>query len=221
VGAVIFDLDGVLVDSEPNYFEAERLLLAEHGVEFTEADKRPYIGMSTLAMLEDVVPRYGIGAPVAELLERKNALYLELAARFTVVYEQTSALVRALHGRYPLALASGSSPAVIDVVLAAAGLREYFDVVISAESVERGKPHPDLFLEAARQLGVPPGDCVVVEDSSYGVQAAIAAGMRCIAVPYLVDAPLDEAFSAAHLLVEEGMTRFDADEALAWIESRN
>ncbi|HEX7489825.1 MAG TPA: HAD-IA family hydrolase, partial [Anaeromyxobacteraceae bacterium] len=97
---------------------------------------------------------------------------------------------------------------------------EYLPIVVSAEEVPRGKPAPDVFLEAARRLGVPPHACAVVEDSQHGVEAASRAFMRCIAVPYLVDEPLPDAFLMADLLFERGMSAFDASRALDWVEER-
>ena len=220
VRAVIFDLDGVLVDSEPNYLESEQRLLADYGIQFTARMKRPYIGMSTREMLDDVASRFAIPERTDVLLARKNAYYLEIAARSTKTYPQTRRLLTLLHEHgYPLAVASGSSPDVIEVVLSAARLNGYFDVLLSADSVARGKPAPDLFLATASRLNVEPQGCLVIEDSSYGVQAAIAAGMRCIAIPYVLDAPLDDQFAAADLLVSTGMTDLRPEEAFAWIRS--
>jgi beta-phosphoglucomutase-like phosphatase (HAD superfamily) len=93
-------------------------------------------------------------------------------------------------------------------------------VVVSAEEVPRGKPHPDVFEEAARRLGIPAHECLAVEDSRQGVEAAKRAFMRCIAVPYLTDQPLSDRFAMADLLFEEGMKSFDADAAFRWIEKR-
>jgi beta-phosphoglucomutase-like phosphatase (HAD superfamily) len=90
--------------------------------------------------------------------------------------------------------------------------------VLSADEVPRGKPAPDVFLEAARRLGVPPEECLVIEDTRYGVEAAKRAFMRCIAVPYLTDPPLADAFLMADLLFPDGMKGFDADRAFGWIE---
>jgi beta-phosphoglucomutase-like phosphatase (HAD superfamily) len=92
------------------------------------------------------------------------------------------------------------------------------EIVLSADEVPRGKPAPDVFLEAARRLGVPPEECLVIEDTRYGVEAAKRAFMRCIAVPYLTDPPLADAFLMADLLFPDGMKGFDADHAFAWIE---
>ena len=220
LSAAIFDLDGVLVDSEPNYLAAERDLLAGYGIDFTQELKRPYIGWGTRDMLVDVAARYGIGDPVDDLVERKNAAYLELTRRHVVGYPGTREILLGLRADgLPAALASGSSPEVIAVILAALDLTGAFDVVVSAEQVERGKPAPDLFLEAARRLGVPEGGCVVFEDSEAGVRAALAAGMRCVAIPYLPDPPLPEPFHRAHLLVEGGMPALDPAAVLAWLRS--
>jgi beta-phosphoglucomutase-like phosphatase (HAD superfamily) len=92
-------------------------------------------------------------------------------------------------------------------------------VVVSAEEVPRGKPAPDVFLEAARRLGVPAHECAVVEDARFGVEAARRAFMRCIAVPYLHDPPLDDAFLMADLLFPDGMDGFDAGRALEWLDA--
>lgn len=216
--AVIFDLDGVLVDSEPNYLAAERMLLADHGIDFTEEMKRPYIGWSTREMIVDLVSRFDLTEQVDALVARKNAYYLTLAAGATRVYPPTRRLLTRLREYgMPVALASGSSPEVIDVVLGSAGLRHLFDVVMSADSVRLGKPAPDLFLATAGRLGVPSAHCVVLEDSSPGVRSAIAAGMRCVAIPYLPDEPLDPVYRQADLLVEGGMGEFRPEDVFAWM----
>jgi beta-phosphoglucomutase-like phosphatase (HAD superfamily) len=120
----------------------------------------------------------------------------------------------------PLAIASGSSPGVLRTLLEAAGLLPGIGVLVSAEEVPRGKPYPDIFEETARRLGVPAHECVAIEDSRHGVEAAKRAFMRCIAVPYLTDPPLSDRFAMADLLFEGGMQSFDADTAFRWIEER-
>ncbi len=221
IRAILFDLDGTLVDSEPNYYLADRELMARRGIAFTEADKRRYIGGSNADMMADLVRRYGLGDDPAALGLEKNRLYLEIAETRTRVVPEMKRFWDAVRARgLPVAVASGSSPHVIARLLEVAGLSGEVEVVVSAEEVPRGKPAPDVFLEAARRLGVAPHECGVVEDAAFGVEAAHRAFMRCIAVPYLHDAPLDAAFEMADLLFEDGMDGFDAARALAWLEAQ-
>ncbi|WP_282699963.1 HAD family phosphatase [Streptomyces sp. CC219B] len=217
--AVIFDLDGTLVDSEPNYYEAGRQLLAEHGVpDFSWAEHERYVGISTLETVTSWKARYGLRASVEELLAAKNRRYLDLARSATRAYPQMRKFVELLAGEgVPMAVASGSSREAIDAVLAGTGLDAHLHTVVSADEVERGKPAPDVFLEAARRLGAAPGDCVVLEDAAPGAAAAHAAGMRCIAIPYVAaqaDAP---EFATAGLLLRGGQEEFTARAAYDWL----
>jgi len=216
--AVLFDLDGTLVDSEPTYYEADRRLLASRGIPFSAEDKRRYIGGGNLEMMADLKRRFGFPESAAALAEEKNRIYLELAPHHTRPYPEMARFVERLRGAgLPLAVASGSSPAVLEAVLEAVGLGHAFDAVVSAEEVARGKPAPDVFLEAARRLGAAAPECLVVEDAWQGVQAARSAGMRCLAVPYLVDQPLHAVFAEADLLVAEGAAGFTAERAWALV----
>lgn len=217
---VIFDLDGTLVDSEPNYYEAGRRVLATYGVtDFSWEDHTRFIGIGTRETLEALSAEYGIDAPLEELLAGKNRAYLELARAHTEVFPQMRAFVERLHAAgHPMAVASGSSRAAIEAVLAGTGLDARLTTLVSAEEVGRGKPEPDVFLEAARRLGVAPGDCVVLEDAPPGALAARRAGMRCIAVPYVPGTADDPAFAAAGLLFAGGQREFTAQAAYAWLE---
>ncbi|WP_244258330.1 HAD family phosphatase [Streptomyces sp. Tu 2975] len=217
--SVIFDLDGTLVDSEPNYFEAGRRVLAAHGVlDFDWEQHQRFIGIGTRETLEILRARYALDAPLDELLAAKNRVYLELASASTDVFPQMRRFVERLSARgVPMAVASGSSRAAIEAVLAVTGLAAYIAVTVSAEEVGRGKPEPDVFLEAARRLAAAPGDCVVVEDAPPGAAAARAAGMRCIAVPYVEDTAEDTAFLAADLLFKGGQREFTAEAAYGWV----
>ncbi|MEU9037625.1 HAD family phosphatase [Streptomyces sp. NPDC048352] len=220
--SVIFDLDGTLVDSEPNYYESGRRTLERHGVpDFTWEQHSRFIGIGTLETLEVLKDRYGLRAPVEQLLAEQNAAYLELARTRTRTFPQMRAFVERLHGRgVPMAVASGSSREAIDAVLEGTGLAALLPTAVSAEEVGRGKPAPDVFLEAARRLGAPPGDCVVVEDAAPGALAAHAAGMRCVAVPYVAGTAGDPAFAAAGLLFAGGHREFSADAAEDWLFTR-
>jgi HAD superfamily hydrolase (TIGR01509 family) len=217
--AVIFDLDGTLVDSEPNYYEAGRQVLAEHGVPgFTWADHERYVGISTLETVTLWRREYGLRASVEELLAAKNRRYLELARAATRAYPEMRAFVELLAGEgVPMAVASGSSPEAIEAILAGTGLDAWLRTVVSADEVERGKPAPDVFLEAARRLGVAPADCVVVEDAAPGAAAAHAAGMRCIAVPYVAAQAGAPEFATAGLLLRGGQPDFTARAAYDWL----
>lgn len=217
--SVIFDLDGTLVDSEPNYFESGRRTLERHGVpDFTWEQHARYIGIGTLETLEIMRDAYGIQAPVEQLLTEQNAAYLELARAHTEAYPEMRKFVERLHGDgVPMAVASGSSREAIDAVLAGTGLDALLTTVVSAEEVERGKPAPDVFLEAARRLGADPADCVVLEDAAPGALAARAAGMECVAIPYVAATADDPAFAAAGLLFPSGQREFSADTTYAWI----
>ncbi|MFC7472088.1 HAD family hydrolase [Actinomadura keratinilytica] len=136
----------------------------------------------------------------------------------TPVFEQMALLVERLHrAGVPMAVASGSSNSAITAVLTGTGLDDLLGPAVSAEEVPRGKPAPDVFLEAARRLGAAPVDCVVIEDAEPGVAAALAARMRCVAVPSVPPAADDPVFSAAGLLFPEGQPSFRAAETYDWI----
>lgn len=217
--SVVFDLDGTLVDSEPNYYEAGRLTLAEHGVpDFSWAEHERYVGISTRETITDWRERYGLRTSVEDLLEVKNGHYLRLARASTQVYPEMRRFVELLAAEgVPMAVASGSSPEAIEAILAGTRLDVHLRTVVSAEEVPRGKPAPDVFLEAARRLGADPADCVVLEDAVPGVAAAHAAGMRCIAIPYVAaqaDAP---EFATAALLLRGGQREFTARVAHKWL----
>ncbi|MGW0394340.1 HAD family hydrolase [Streptomyces sp. NPDC003042] len=220
--SVIFDLDGTLVDSEPNYYASGRLVLERHGVcDFTWEQHARFVGIGTLETLEILKERYGLPAPVEQLLAEQNAAYLELARARTEAYPQMRKFVERLHAQgVPMAVASGSSREAIDAVLEGTGLDVLLTTVVSAEEVAHGKPAPDVFLEAARRLGAVPADCVVVEDAAPGAVAARAAGMSCMAIPYMTDTAGDPAFAAADLLFAGGQPQFSADAACDWLAAR-
>jgi len=217
--SVIFDLDGTLVDSEPNYYEATRQTLAEHGVpDFTWAQHERFVGISTQETLALLKERHGLKTPVDELLTETNSRYLALARTATHAYPEMRKFVELLAADgAPMAVASGSSPEAIEAILAGTGLDTVLRTVVSADEVAHGKPAPDVFLEAARRLGAAPTDCVVLEDAAPGAAAAHAAGMRCIAIPYVTaqaDAP---EFATAGLLLRGGQAEFSAQGAYDWL----
>ncbi|MFG2769732.1 HAD family hydrolase [Streptomyces sp. NPDC048350] len=219
--SVIFDLDGTLVDSEPNYYEATRRTLAAFAgaTDFDWERHTRFIGIGTRETLEILAVQYGIDAPVDELLDATNRSYLELARASTPVYPEMRTFVERLRtAGVPMAVASGSSRAAIEAVLVGTGLDACLTTLVSAEEVGRGKPEPDVFLEAARRLGADPARCVVFEDAAPGALAARSAGMRCVALPYVAATADDPAFLAADLLFPGGQAEFTAHAALEWLD---
>ncbi|WP_262062786.1 HAD family hydrolase [Streptomyces sp. STR69] len=217
--SVIFDLDGTLVDSEPNYYEATRQTLAEHGVpDFTWTQHERFVGISTQETLALLKERYGLKAPVEELLAETNSRYLALARAATRVYPEMRKFMELLAAEgVPMAVASGSSPEAIEAILTGTGLDAVLRTAVSADEVARGKPAPDVFLEAARRLGATPADCVVLEDAAPGAAAAHAAGMRCIAIPYVTAQAGAPEFATAGLLLRGGQAEFSAQGAYDWL----
>ncbi len=181
--AVIFDMDGVVVDSEPRHERAFLEVVTElgygdnHGVQFAK-----YIGRTDREIWVDFVTRHHPAHSLEDLLAMKRARVLEILRRDQPLFEGLPELVEKLEKRYRLGLASGSKPLVVEEVLRFRGLRRFFSVVTTSSEVKHGKPAPDIFLHAARLLGVEPRDCWVIEDSKPGVAAGIAAGMRVIAI---------------------------------------
>jgi HAD superfamily hydrolase (TIGR01509 family) len=183
IEAVVFDLDGVLVDSEHVWDEVREELARERGGRWHERAQVEMMGMSSTEWsryMHDVV---GLSASPEEIndevVRRMQARY----ANDLPLIDGAVDAVERLVGSFRLGLASSSNRQLIDAVLARAGLARFFDVTLSSEEVARGKPAPDVFLEAARRLDVAPERCAAVEDSGNGVRAAHAAGMRVIAVP--------------------------------------
>ena len=200
--AVIFDLDGVLMDSEQRWNEAKEALVRETGGRWLEDAPRTMMGMSSpewSAYLRDelAVPM-DAGAINREIVRRMQDGYRSELPLLPGAGEA----VRALAERWPLGLASSANREVIDLVLELAGFGDAFRVTVSSEEVERGKPAPDVYLKAARELGAAPARCVAVEDSSSGLRAAAAARMTVIAVPNPHYPPDPEALALAAATVD-------------------
>ncbi len=220
IQAVIFDLDGTLIDSEKFYYKADHRLMKEYGIDLTPEIKNDY-GCGNLDMMRMMKDRFFLQDSPETLLKKKNDYYMEMARNNTVVYPKTFRLLKKLNtDGYPLALASGSSPEVLKELLENTGLKDYFTLIISSEEVDQGKPDPQIFLESAHRLNILPQNCVVIEDSPQGVEAAKRAFMMCIAIPSIIKKPLHENFLLADLLFENGMESFDDIIAFRWIKNR-
>lgn len=200
--AVIFDLDGVIIDSEPLHFEADVLTMRDYGMELTEAVLISYVGTSGPEMWAELIGKYGIPDTlpniIAKQLHHKKELLAE--ATLTAIPGVRELLECIKHSGFRIGLASSSSRFFIEAVITSLGIAGYFEAVASGEEVALSKPAPDVFLRAAELLGVKPEHCVVIEDSANGVRAAKAAGMRCIGFVNLNSGMQD--LAAADLIVE-------------------
>jgi HAD superfamily hydrolase (TIGR01509 family) len=197
IEAVVFDLDGVLLDTEERWDEARRRLAEERGARWPDDVQRAMMGMSSpewSRYMHDVI---GLAEPPeeisAEVVRRLEALYRE---RLPLVPGALDA-VRRIGARWPLGIASSSNRPLIKLFIELTGTRELFRTTVSSEEVERGKPAPDVYLEAARRLGVDPAKCVAIEDSENGIRSASAAGLRVVAIPNRVFPPSEETLSLA------------------------
>lgn len=208
VEAVVFDLDGVLVDSEPLWEQVRRQVVAEYGGRWTDDAQSRLMGMSTPEWARYLGDDLGVGLPpddvAALVIERMGARYAE---RLPLIPGAVEA-VRAMAARWPLGLASSSPQALIEAVLDAAALGDAFAVALSTEGVARGKPAPDIYLTVAERLGTNPARCAAVEDSSNGLRSAAAAGMRVIAIPHPRYPPDPDALALAGLVLPglDGLT---------------
>jgi len=183
IEAVVFDLDGVLVDSEPVWEQVRRQVVAEHGGHWAPDAQQRLMGMSTGEWARYLGQDLGVGLPpetiAALVIDQMKARYAE----HVPFLPGAVGAVRRLAARWPLGLASSSPPALIDTILDGAGLRECFAVAMSTEEVAHGKPAPDIYLAVTGRLGRPPRRCAAVEDSANGLRSAAAAGLQVIAVP--------------------------------------
>ena len=202
IRAVIFDLDGVLIDSEQVWDTAREQLTKELGGRWHAGAQRDMMGMSSLEWSRYMHEDLGIELPPQEIsdevVRRLQRLYRE---RLPLLPGAREAVER-LAARWPLAVASSSNRPLIELVLGLAGIADRFRVTVSSEEVPRGKPAPDVYLEAARRLGVDAGDCAAIEDSEKGLLSARSAAMRVIAIPNREFPPGDEALAAADVVLD-------------------
>src|SRR5262245_23502184 len=202
IEAVVFDMDGVLVDTEHLWDEVREALTEEWGGRYTPEAQEAMMGMSSVEWSRYLHEAVGLREPPdvinAEVVRRMLARY---ETELPIVPGAVEAVRRAAAAGLRLAVASSSNRELIDAVLERLGLTELFDVTLSSEEVERGKPAPDVYLEAARRLGVEPGRCVAIEDSASGIRAAHAAGMRVVAYPNRHYPPAAEVLALADAVV--------------------
>jgi HAD superfamily hydrolase (TIGR01509 family) len=199
--AVVFDLDGVIIDTEEVWEEVRRAYVASYGKQFRPDSQTRMMGMSTPEWSTHLSQEVGVPRTpeqvATDVLDRMAERYREA---LPLIPGSVDA-VRRMAARFPVALASSSARVLIDQVLSTAGLADVFRVTLSTEEVPRGKPFPDVYLEATSRLGLAPAVCAAVEDSSNGLRSAAAAGLAVIAVPHGVYPPAPDALATASLVI--------------------
>jgi len=199
--AVVFDLDGVIVDSESAWVEAKRELVDRAGGTWKPEATRAMLGMSSPEWSRYLRDELGVPMAVEEI---NAAVVAALERRYRealpLIPGAVDAVLR-IAARWPLGLASSSNREIIDLVLAESGLTEAFAVTVSSEEVARGKPAPDVYVEATRRLGADPGRCVAIEDSSNGLRSAAAAGQAVVAIPNREFPPDPDALALANAVL--------------------
>lgn len=208
IEAIVFDLDGVLVDSEQLWDRARREVVDERGGHWREGATEAMQGMSSTEWSGYLHDDLGVPVERTEINDLVVRKLLDLYQQRLPLLPGAPEAVNRLARRWPLALASSSNREVIDRVLALAGLGTAFGAVVSSEEVPRGKPYPDVYLEAAHRLGAPPRRAVAVEDSANGIRAALAAGLTVVAVPNRDYPPPPEVLDRSALVLDglDGLT---------------
>ena len=198
---VVFDMDGVLIESEEIWDAVREAYVRERNGRYDEEIQRAMMGMSSPEWSRYLHETAGVA-------DEPDAINDEVVRRMLDAYRERLPLfdgavdaVRRLAARFPLAVASSSNRSLIDTVLDVSGLADAFRATVSSEEVARGKPAPDVYLEAARRLGVAPGRCAAIEDSHSGIRSAKAAGMRVIAIPNPSYPPDADALAQADVLI--------------------
>jgi haloacid dehalogenase superfamily, subfamily IA, variant 3 with third motif having DD or ED/haloacid dehalogenase superfamily, subfamily IA, variant 1 with third motif having Dx(3-4)D or Dx(3-4)E/beta-phosphoglucomutase family hydrolase len=184
VKALIFDMDGVLIDSEPVHLCAFQKFFQEYGIEYTEADNGEFLGQKDIEIADQLIARYELPLTREQVVAKKEEAFQSLIIANPVARDGLiETLEAAARLQLKLAVASSATLGSIKLIVNVLDIRKYFHSLTSGDEVQNGKPAPDVYLLAAERLGVPPQNCLVIEDTDAGVQAAKSANMRCIAIP--------------------------------------
>ncbi len=182
--AIIFDMDGVLVDSEPMHLQSYQEILAVYGIAYSEEDNREFLGRKDIVILEMLKQRHILERSAEDLLFEKESILARLLQHDSVPRPGLIAVLETAHANgLPMAVASSATLPTIELVVDALGIRGYFKTLTSGDEVAHGKPAPDVYLLAARRLGIDPRQCLAIEDTAAGITAAKAAAMYCVAIP--------------------------------------
>jgi HAD superfamily hydrolase (TIGR01509 family) len=202
IDAVVFDLDGVIVDSEQVWDDVRERLAHERGGRWSEQAQADMMGMSSTEWSRYMHETVGLPEPPEEINREVVSRMLDRYSERLPLIEGAVEAVKRLAAHWPLAVASSSNRELIDRVLQVSGLVSYFRTTVSSEEVVRGKPAPDVYLEAARRLDVQPARAVAIEDSANGIRSAHAAGMHVVAIPNRAFPPPDDALALADVVLE-------------------
>jgi len=201
IQAVVFDLDGVIVDSEQVWDEVRETYTREAGGTYSDTATRDMMGMSSNEWSRYMAERLRVPGTADEINAAVVQRMLDRYGEAPPLIPGAVDAVRRIATRWPLAIASSSNPELIDVVVRAAGLDGVFRTAVSSQEVQSGKPAPDVYLEAAQRLGADPARCAAVEDSENGIRSAKAAGMFVVAVPNPHFPPTDDASALADVVL--------------------
>jgi len=181
IRAVIFDLDGVIVESEDAHIESERQTFQKYNVKISTEELHAYTGTMAKVMFTELISKYNLNATIGEINDQKEEILLKLLDQDAEPTKGVLNLIRELKRRgIRLAIGSSSTEKLVNYILNKLNITRMFDRVITAEDVQHSKPNPEIFLKAANQLGMNPSQCLVIEDSKLGVEAAKSGGMKCI-----------------------------------------
>lgn len=189
--AVIFDMDGVIIDSEPLHQKVEEELLEDLGGTMTASDKEAFVGTTDYHMWSTMKERFNLSQSVEEMINSKKERFLNQIHTVFLVDGFKEVLSQLKEEGYLIALASSNNRKAVDHIVKQFDLAKDFELTMSGEDVTHGKPHPEIFLKTAEAMGVVPADCLVIEDAKNGVEAAKAAGMKCIGLDNPNSGPQD------------------------------
>lgn len=202
IAAVVFDMDGVLIDSEPVWEQVRREYVELKGGRWQPDSQRRMMGMSTTEWAAYMSDDLGVAMPLEDISTKVIDLMADRYAHHVPLLPGAVEAVQRCAGQWKLGLASSSPRSLIDLVLAKTGLLEHFSAILSTEQVGRGKPAPDVYLTIAQRLGADPDTCTAVEDSTNGLRSAHTAGLRVIAVPRPEFPPEHDALAEADVVLD-------------------